>query len=126
MRTIICKTICLILCCSMLISCSDDILSGGSSIIGTWSATHTYNNPVSGKKHQYSTVVFNKNKTGEYSFEGPTGNRIGEFSWSKSGDIIKCKGILVDTDGSIDYDWDPEFKINGSNIVRGNFIYHKH
>lgn len=126
MKTILKCAMGLIVSCCMLISCSDDMLGGGSTIIGTWSATHTYNNPVSGKKYQYSTVVFNENKTGTYTFDGPSSFGFGEFSWSKSGNVIKCKGSLVYSDGYADYAWEPEFKIEGSNIVRANFVYHKH
>ena len=96
-----------------LCSCGDDDESGTGSalsgLIGTWYGERSNAN-------QSITVIFRKDKTGEFTYESNVYYRVAEFTYSVSGDQIVCKGIIAGEDGVVN-NWNQTFEWCGSYLA---------
>ena len=99
-------------------SCSsDDDESSFSDIIGTWSGTYTYYNPVGGQKYQYLTIWFYENGTGELEYESPTSSSFASFIYSVAGNVITCQGAWANSDADYDVNFAMTLRIEGDRLI---------
>lgn len=99
-------------------SCSsDDDESSFSDIIGTWSGTYTYYNPVGGQKYQYLTIWFYENGTGELEYESPTSSSFASFIYSVAGNVVMCQGAWANSDADYDVNFAMTLRIDGDRLI---------
>lgn len=62
-------------------ACSgDDDEPQQANVVGHWSGTHTYTNPVSGRKYSYLSIDFYADGTGMLEREGPSSTSVAYFT----------------------------------------------
>ena len=89
----------------ILSSCSKDSLNDNirlDDIVGSWYGTSSYINPVSGRKYQYLEFSFYSDYTGEFYRDTPSGITVGYFNYKIKGNVIKCSGYVVYSDGDME------------------------
>ena len=83
--------------CFSIVSCSSDDEPDNSAIVGTWSGTYTYYNPASGTKYQYLYLTFYSDGSGELEYEAPGSYSAASFTYSVSGNTVRCQGVYAST-----------------------------
>lgn len=84
-----------------------------SNLYGTWSGSVTTQKTGSVRS---LSVTFNSDNTGSFRYSSRVYYRVAEFSYSMSGNTIKCKGVIVGEDGVIN-DFNQQFEYHNSYLV---------
>lgn len=93
--TVLCLAVC-------LYGCSDDDDEYiPSDLVGNWSGTHSYYNPVGGTKYQYLYIDFYSDGTGMLEYEAPTSYSCAYFEYGVSGNSVVCNGAYASTSGDM-------------------------
>lgn len=101
-----------------LTSCSnEDTDLSNTDIVGTWYGTRAYNNPVSGTKYQYITILFGKDGTGTLEYESPVSYSFAKFTYSVKKNIITCNGVYANTYGDTDSKFTMKLRIDGNRLI---------
>lgn len=112
-----------LLCTSILTltSCNSDEDTEGApdspQIIGSWSGTQVYENPVSGTKSKHLEVTFSTDITGELTYEGVSTYSYGKFTYSISGNTISCNGVWASSNEDVDTDFGMSLRIEGDRLI---------
>lgn len=88
-----------------------------SNILGTWLGIRTYINPVSGRKYQYLTVIFDENQTGSLEYETPSYIGQAFFNYSISGNVINCQGAYANSDDDVYENYSISFRKEGDRLI---------
>lgn len=126
-KFLLCAVIAIVGCC-LFSSCEkDDGGMSNSELVGTWYFEYSYKpTQNSSTRYQYSTITLDSDKSGNYVFESTTGKyATASFTWKKSGNNVKCRGIMVSTTASECGEWNPNFTISGNKLVHGEREYYK-
>lgn len=102
---------------TVLVSCGDDDESLMSNIVGNWSGTVAYYNPVGGAKYQYLSVDFYENGTGKLEYEAPQSMSLGYFSYSVTRNKVSVQGGWGSSYGDVDSDFYLTFNIEGDRLI---------
>lgn len=102
---------------TVLVSCGDDDESLMSNIVGNWSGTVAYYNPVGGAKYQYLSVDFYENGTGKLEYEAPQSMSLGYFSYSVARNKVSVQGGWGSSYGDVDSDFYLTFNIEGDRLI---------
>lgn len=102
---------------TILASCGDEDESLRSNIVGNWSGTVAYYNPVGGTKYQYLSVDFYENGTGKLEYEAPLSTSFGYFSYSITRNKISVQGGWGSSYGDVDSDFFLTFNIEGDRLI---------
>lgn len=99
-------------------ACSgDDDEPQQANIVGHWSGTHTYTNPVSGRKYSYLSIDFYADGTGMLEREGPSSTSVAYFTYQVSGTTITCTGARGNTsEEDIETNFNMTLRIEGDRI----------
>lgn len=99
-------------------ACSDDADEPTlNNLVGDWSGTSVYHNPVSGMKYRYLNISFEANGTGDFQYEAPTSLTVGYFTYSVKNNEVRCTGARAYSDGDVDEDFSMTLRIEGDRLI---------
>lgn len=100
-----------------------------SEIVGSWSGTYTYYNPVGGQKYVYLYLTFYEDNGGKLECEHVNDYSVAYFQWNVKGDKVYCRGARATISGDLDSDFEMSLQINGLRLIPldrySNFILTK-
>ena len=100
----------------LLCSCGDDDQPESSSIVGEWSGTSSYNNPVGGTKFRTLNVNFSSDGSGMLEYISPVDYRVVAFTYKVKGDLISCDGYVGSITNPDVESYSISFRIKGDRL----------